>query len=108
MQILNLNLVLVQLANYRYSIDLFKFNCSGWSDGEGNDIEYNFLNKESNTFLNSDYSSDSNARGRFSSANLSIVGVIVDEYDLASYFEMSITVNNNITQLEQSVAIFSV
>ena len=91
-------------------ITTFNFSCNGWGteDEDGHSIEYNFIKLESNTFLNTDYSSSQSfGQTRLSSGKQYVVGVIIDEFDLATCYLVDVNVNETIEELSQSTANFS-
>ena len=86
--------------------DVFNFTCSDWVDND--EIEYNFVKQDTNTFLNTFYSDTIKfAEARFGIGMFNVSAIIVDEYNLAECVSMTVQVTNNITQFSQSSTNFT-
>ena len=67
-------------------------------------IEYNFVNEDTTTFLNTFYSESKKwPNAYFATGNHNVSGIIIDEYNLAACESVSVYVTQNISQLTEAV-----
>ena len=88
--------------------DMFNFSCFGWTGhGLSNDIEYNFI--YDSLFLKNDYDSLPWARSILGNGNHTIVAVIIDDLNLPTCVDISVSAHiSNITQLQSNLPISTV